>query len=259
MKININPRRVTQILLLVVAVLVTLSVAGQCYRYFIGNDPSILKIVGKVDLDGEGDCLPTWYQICSLFFCFILLTVITLGKRAAQESWVKHWGFLALTFLFLSLDEAISLHEQLSKLGKQVKATGGVHDFWVIPALLVVSLFGLSYLRFLWRLPFTTRWLMIFAGVVYVSGAAGMEIISGHYLETHQASLINGENFTYKMLDTIEETLEMLGIAMFIHANLSYLAHTAEELEIAGKETFAFSPGITLATQTHAYNAIVKS
>ena len=123
MKININPRRVTQILLLVVAVLVTLSVAGQCYRYFIGNDPSILKIVGKVDLDGEGDCLPTWYQICSLFFCFILLTIITLGKRAAQESWVKHWGFLALTFLYLSLDEAISLHEQLSKLGKQVKAT----------------------------------------------------------------------------------------------------------------------------------------
>ena len=232
MNIEINPRRVTQILLLVVITLVLLSVAGQYYKYFIGDNPTILKFVAKVDLDGEENCLPTWYQVCSLFACFIGLGVITLAKRAAQDRWARHWGFLALAFLYLSLDESVSLHEQLSKLGHFFKGGGIVHDMWVIPALLLVAFFGLAYLKFLWHLPLQISALFIIAGGVYVFGAAGMEIISGHYLNTHQASLVNGENFLYKMLDTVEETLEMLGIVMFIHAQLSYIALMKEARDI---------------------------
>lgn len=232
MKIALNPRRVLQVLLLVVFTLTLLSVAGQCYKYFVGQDPTLLKIVDKVDLDGEGNCLPTWYQICALFSCFVVLGTIAQAKRAAQDRWARHWGFLALTFLYLSLDESISLHEQLNGLSQWFKSSL-LHDLWIVPALLAVGLLGLAYLKFLWHLPARTRVLFIAAGVVYIAGAAGMEIISGHYLSTHQAALVNGENFTYKMLDTVEETLEMLGVVLFLYAQLAYLALHQEALEIA--------------------------
>lgn len=259
MKISINPRRVTQILLTVIVALTLLSVAGQYYKYFLGDNPSLLKIVAKLDLDGEANCLPTWFQICSLFLCSVVLAVITMAKRAARDIWARHWGFLAATFLYLSLDEAVSIHEQLSKLGQQVKANGLLHDFWVVPALFAVVVFGFSYLKFLWRLPFSLRWLMIIAGAIYVSGAVGMEIVSGLYLETHQAGLVNGENFTYKMLDTLEEFMEMLGVVLFFHANLSYLAQTADGRETsAAQSTFVFASEVSLRTPISAPNLIIK-
>ena len=231
MKIAINPRRVAQILLLVVFTLVLLSVAGQCYKYFIGQNPLLLKLVAKVDLDGEENCLPTWYQVCALFSCFIVLGGIALAKRAEADRWWRYWGFLALTFLYLSLDESVSLHEQLNGLSHWVK-TSAINDVWILPVLLAAGVMGVSYLKFLWHLPLRSRALFVVAGCVYVFGAAGMEVISGHYLNAHRATLVNGEDFFYKMLDTLEETLEMLGIVIFLYAQLDYLAPQAEATEV---------------------------
>lgn len=245
MKIAINPRRVLQILLFVVFTLVLLSVAGQCYKYFVGHDPTLLKIVNKVDLDGEDNCLPTWYQTCALFSCFVVLGTIALGKRTAQDRWARHWGFLAFTFLYLSLDEAVSLHEQLNGLSHWFK-NSLIHDAWIVPALLAVVLFGRAYLKFLWQLPVRSCVLFIVAGSIYLSGAVGMEIVSGHYLNTHQATLINGEDFFYKMLNTLEEMLEMLGIVIFLYAQLSYLALHAETLEVAAEQPTPLSAPLTL-------------
>jgi hypothetical protein len=98
--------------------------------------------------------------------------------------------------------------------------------------LLAVSLLGLWYLKFLSHLPLKTCCLFIVAGGIYIFGAAGMEIISGHYLNAHQATLVNGEDFFYKMLDTVEETLEMLGIVLFLYAQLDYLTLQSEALEV---------------------------
>jgi hypothetical protein len=234
MNFAINPRRVTQILLAVIVALVLLSVAGQYYKYFVGHDPALLKLAAKLDLDGEENCLPTWYQVCTLFACFIGLGVITLAKRARQDRWTRRWGFLALAFLYLSLDESVSVHEQLNGLGHWFK-NSIIHDLWVVPALLAVGVFGLAYLKFLRALPSRTRVLFVVAGGVYVFGAAGMEIISGHYLDLHQASLVGGENFTYKMLDTVEETLEMLGVLIFLYAQLDYLERGALVPALVGR------------------------
>ena len=51
-----------------------------------------------------------------------------------------------------------------------------------------------------------------------MGGSLGVEVIGGRYLDTH------GVNLTYKMITTIEEALEMLGIVVFVGALSSYIA-----------------------------------
>ena len=63
-----------------------------------------------------------------------------------------------------------------------------------------------------------TRLGFIIAGVVYISGIFGMEMIGGNY-----ASIYGEENFTYQMLNQLEECLEIIAIAIFIPTLLSYL------------------------------------
>jgi hypothetical protein len=50
-------------------------------------------------------------------------------------------------------------------------------------------------------------------------GALGMEMVDGYY-----ASLYGDNNFVYVVLTTIEEFFEMVGIAVFIYALLSYIS-----------------------------------
>jgi hypothetical protein len=91
-------------------------------------------------------------------------------------------------------------------------------------------LLGLVYLKFLFRLPKKTMVNFIVAGVVYVGGALGVELIGGRYRE------MQGINFTYKMIATVEESLEMLGVVMFIRALLLYLSESYKEVQLRFKE-----------------------
>jgi len=54
-----------------------------------------------------------------------------------------------------------------------------------------------------------------------------MEMIDGNYAFIHGTN-----NFTYMMLTTLEETLEMVGIAVFVYSLLMYLGVDAEEVKI---------------------------
>ena len=57
------------------------------------------------------------------------------------------------------------------------------------------------------------------AGGLFVTGALGIEILGGHYYD-----LSGKDSPTYRTLITIEETLEMLGVVVFVHALLLYIA-----------------------------------
>ena len=59
--------------------------------------------------------------------------------------------------------------------------------------------------------------LYVCAGMVYVGGAIGIETLTAMYAVAH------GENnFTYRLISTLEETFEMLGLVIFLNANLHY-------------------------------------
>jgi len=154
--------------------------------------------------------LPTWVASCLLFSCGALLAAIARRVIRRRGPFRAHWVVLAALFLYMSLDEAIELHESLGGL---IDAGGVLYFSWVIPAAVFVGAVGLSYVPFLRHLPPATRRRFIIAGAIYVGGALVMELPLGWWTEAH-----GDDNLTYALIDWVEETLELVGASLFLVA-----------------------------------------
>ncbi len=227
-KLPVSPKKIVILLAVIIIGLTIASLIGQYYKDFVGDDPFILKIVGKFDLDEEANNLPTWYQSSTLLLCSVLLLVIAFIRQSFEDVDTKFWALMAAIFLYLSIDEAVSIHEQLIvPLRHGLNAHGVWFSAWVIPALfLLVVLFALVF-KSLWRLSPRTRWLFIISGTIYVAGAVGMEMIGAKYYEIHLETQQDAKDFGYALLTTTEEFLEMSGIALFIFSLLRYVENEA--------------------------------
>lgn len=158
--------------------------------------------------------IPTWYSSSLLLACSVLLFLIAAATKREGGPRVNHWRALGLGFLYISLDEVASIHEHAGWL-----RLGGVLYFsWVIPAAIVVALVGASYLRFLQHLPPATRARFLLAGAIYVGGAVGMELPLGYWTERYGSN-----NFVYGAIDWVEESMEILGVTLFLLALVDYL------------------------------------
>ncbi|MCI0626394.1 MAG: hypothetical protein L0387_32910, partial [Acidobacteria bacterium] len=213
MNVPISPKKITRVLALIVVCLTLASLAGQYYTHFLGDDTFWLKVAEKLDVNREDNSLPTWYQTVSLFSCFLLLAVIAAAARAGADRYTRHWVILALVFLYLSADEFLVIHEQVDLLLRSVFSTRGAFLYaWVIPGGVFVLLFAAAYARFLLDLlPLRTRFLFIVGGAVYVSGALGVEMTSAYFVDSYGDGLAGEQTFTFAILGTIEEFLEMSG------------------------------------------------
>lgn len=229
LKISISPKRTAQILVIVTLVLVLASVFAGFIEFALGDQdlPGDRFFVHLFSVRGESN-IPTWFASSMLMLCSIILATIALGKKKTREGYVLHWAGLSAIFLYISVDEASRIHELASTPIQTALNTGGVFSFaWVIPGTILVLIFLLAYARFLVALPRETRTLFIVAGAIFVMGAIGMEIIGGRYWEQQ-----GGRDFTYAMMTSIEELLEMLGAIVFIYALLSYMRSHMEEIQV---------------------------
>jgi hypothetical protein len=170
-------------------------------------------LVGLFSLSYEGN-LPTWYSSSLLLACAVTLGAIAPGAPDGQG---RYWSLLAAVFGYLSIDEAVGLHEQLNEL---VHLGGPLYFGWILPAGVAVALLGAAYLRFLLRLPPQTRRRFLLAGALYVGGALLMEIPLGLWTEAH-----GDGDLGYALIDFVEESLEMIGATLFLLALLRHAAH----------------------------------
>ncbi|MBE0428495.1 MAG: hypothetical protein IBX61_01320 [Thermoleophilia bacterium] len=158
--------------------------------------------------------IPTAFSSLLLLFAALLLAVITVLERKQAGSPASKWGILSFGFLFMAFDEAWSFHERLSK-----------HITWLIPAAALVFVLVLFFLRFWWRLPARTRLAFLISAVIYLGGVMGFELVGAYVAELYgQAGL------RYGLTATVEESLEMAGVIVFIWALLSYMAGHHEEV-----------------------------
>lgn len=160
----------------------------------------------------------TWLSTVSLFSAALLL--LALGDRTERRNRVLRWGWtsLAAVFLFLSLDESKSIHEELSKImNVALDGHSGLFYFaWVIPAMVVVAIGFVVYIPFFRALPASTRnWMFVSAGL-FLSGAIGMEMLGGRTAELEGVQVL-----TYRIFVNIEEGLEATGILLFLRVLLS--------------------------------------
>lgn len=228
-KTPIPTRTIAIVLAVCVFGLLGAHILGQYYKNFILNDGFVLSIIDKFDLDLERNNLPTWYQSSTLLLGGILLAIIAFVKKNKQELDVGYWAFLSCGFLFISADEAVSIHEHMTM---PIRNAYDLHGFlflsWVIPAGIIALLLFAAYSRFLFRLTVATRWLFVAAGLVYLGGALGIEMINANYLEVNHFIATNPEivgaaRFNYALMAAFEEFLEMTGIVIFLYALFAQL------------------------------------
>lgn len=227
MTLMISPRRIYQFLTLVVVCLTLASLAGQFSKFFLLDHDRLKGLVRLFDVDDENN-IPTWYSSSALLVCSILLATIAFAKKRDGARYVFHWTVLSIIFLLLSLDEEARVHEITIKPVRAALNAGPVlHHTWVILGAAFVLIFVVAYLRFLSDLPSPMRRLFLTAGIIYVGGALGIELLGGWYV-----ALYGKNNITYAMIATVEEFFEMQGIVVFIYALMSYMSLHLEEVRV---------------------------
>ncbi len=233
--ISLNPSSIVCVLGAVALFLVLGSTAGQLTVYLTGHE----RVYGLVRLFNVGTelNLPAFFSTFILVFAALLLAVITVLEKKRQASHVSHWAMLAFGFLFMAVDEAVTLHEMMVEPTRTLLGDGNLGAFyfaWVIPGIVLVLVLGLYFLKFLLHLPAKTRFTFLMAAIIYLSGAIGLELIGGRYAELHGT-----HNLAYNMISTVEESLEMAGVIIFIWALLAYIAGNYKEVRFRFDEVKA--------------------
>ncbi len=228
MAFTLNPNRITKHMLYVIAVL-TLMHLTQLITYYLVGDPEKFDFIELIDFDYEAN-LPSFYSSLAILFCAVLLYIIALKKCREQKNFRRHWMGLAIIFTFLSVDEAASLHENIGDFIESLalfEAKGLLYFAWVVPYIILLFAFALSYLKFVCSLP--KRFMLLFtaSGILYVFGAMGIEAFSAK-----EADLNGTKTMLYSTLYTIEELCEMMAIVMFSNGLMHYIKQNVGPINI---------------------------
>lgn len=217
---EVTARKTAKRLGLCVVVLVFLH-ALALFSILVLNHDRLLGVVPMLHLDAEEN-LSSWYSSVQLLMAAGILAVIGSSERKVDAGMARYWNGLAVVFLVLSLTEIAPLGGLLMQiLGYGGKLKGYLRYEWVLPAMVGVLVVGGTYLWFLWRLPGRTRWFFIVSGVMFVSGALGMELLEGKLQSEYGAEALRLPIYMCYVL--IEEILELTSIVMFIYGALDYV------------------------------------
>ncbi len=174
------------------------------------------------DVADEGN-ITSWVSALLLLGAAVLLALNAHTAHIEGDRDERSWWLLAAVFTYLSLDEAAALHELLIEpVGSLTDASGLFRYAWIIVAIPLLAILGVALLGYLRRLPGPTRRAFLLAGAVFVGGAVGVEAIEGAILDAG----ITGYG-VHRLLVSIEEALENIGVALFIGALLPHMATTS--------------------------------
>lgn len=229
LELHFRPRKILLILEFLALLLAITSFITQALIYLADSERAAWY-VPLVDVDHELS-LPTIYSVI-LFFCItFLLIFISKMKFGNRDQYRWHWFFLCLIIFFLGLDEGASIHELISsptgRLMGEKNLPGFMHYAWVLPAIIVVVVVVVVYIKFLFSLPKNTQRWLILAGLIYISGALGLETLGAIYAGVHGI-----KNLGYSAYVTIEEFMEMSGLIMALYALLDYVDKTYLTLRV---------------------------
>jgi len=201
---------------------------------FSTGHPSVYGILPKFQLNVE-QSIPTYFSALLLLFSAVLLWIIAVNRKKENNPYARYWKLLSIIFLYLSLDEMVSLHELFNRINIEGNAIGIFYFSWTIVAIPLLVIFLIVFVKFLFHLPLKTRILFIISGILYCIGSLGTEFVGGWFISKYGPDFY--EALPYIITVTIEETLEMVGIVVFIYSLLDYLRAYLPEIRLrVGKE-----------------------
>lgn len=209
-------------IILALLVITSLLLLAHISVYLLNNavPPAVSESLdGLFNLSRESN-FPTFFSAFLLLMSGLLAAIIYQYKRKTKERFRHQWLMLSLVFMFLSVDEAVQIHERLTTI------SGKKFDFlnsaflsfaWVIPYTILFLVVAVYFIKFVLALPKKTRNLFIIAGILYIGGALGFEFIEGYVFNRH------GFNQMYWALATVEELMEITGVIVIIYALLDFI------------------------------------
>lgn len=235
--IVIKPDLVLQILVQTLAVLIPLGLLGG-YLRISGYYDDWWWYIHVFDMEYESSFATLLTVICMLL---CVLTLIANGESSRDDKpvWIRwSWHLLALVFCYLAFDEAFRVHEY-AILHWQFN-----YDFldflyypWVLPYLIFAATVAIIYIPFLLKIPRNIAVRMVIAGACYVGGAAGVEIIQALEDRASQST----ETIPYMLYYTVEESMELMGIFLFLHALLLSLHQRGQKYKVRFDGTTMFT------------------
>ena len=224
--ISISPGRLLKILLGIDAGLIAANLIG-CASVYLLDGGGVSPLAWRFIFEAESS-LPTWYSSIQLLTCAILLFSIGLESRRLRQVDFRHWWGLSAMFAYISIDEVATFRETLAELSKAYVETSGLfYSNWVIVAIPAVALLALLYAKFLIRLPRPIGFLSLLSGGLFVAGGLGFEMIGALFQSnagfrdlSEAPAKIKG---VYALISTMEESLEIVGVTVFLYALLSYV------------------------------------
>lgn len=230
LSLDLSPRTVLRRLLAAVAVLTAASVAGQVLLREAPSVPLAEGIAHTLYVDSE-QSLPTIFAVFLITAAAALLVAIAVLHRrtGSRDTW--YWATAAALALLLALDEYLSLHEQAIDPLRAVLGSGPgglLHYAWVVPGVLAVTVTTVVFVPFLRRLPVRLRGLVLLSGGLYLAGALGMEALGGAI----ESAAGDRGGYLYVAATTVEETLELLAVAVLLYALLDHLSNAFDALTV---------------------------
>jgi hypothetical protein len=218
---------ITRVLVAVAVFLIVASIGGQLIRYLTSFDfPE--TFIRLFFLGYEQNC-PTYFISSLELFSALLLLLISVQERKRKSANVLRWTGLSLVFFYIALDEMITIHEYMTTPVSNLLGGGklGIFNFaWVIPGFVILVILAVFFFRFLLQLDAKTRLTFVIAATLMIGGAFGLELIGGGYSDVH-----GEDNLTYRMLQNVEESMEMVGVIVFVRGLLVYISDNFKTIQ----------------------------
>ena len=172
------------------------------------------------DLDREST-IPAWFSAVQLFVIGMLFLFSGQWSRVHR---IVRPGFLlvvGMAFIFLSMDEAASIHENITAGLKHVEwipRFKGDHGIWIqfyILIIVVLAVVGGGTLVSMLSVYPRQSLILFFGLVTLLIGGIGMEIISYWYLRGSELA------YLYKIEVALEEFFEMAGASIVLYGTIS--------------------------------------
>jgi hypothetical protein len=222
--IQVPRKRVTITLALIVTAMAGASVIAQWVKH-VTTSEHVAAVARIFKLSAE-DTIPAYLSALLLLAAAGMFWLISRCAAASVEPFVRHWRGLAFIFTYMSIDEAVGIHELAIEPMRKLlgaHATGVLHYAWVVPGAILVLVVGLTYLRFVFSMRAPIRNRLILAAGLYVGAALGLEMVGGIIAAARGTS-----NLAYALIAWLEECGEMFGVVVLIDALLIQLATYGE-------------------------------
>ncbi len=162
------------------------------------------------------------------------------------------WRTLAAVFVFLSIDELAQIHENFNRVKPDFagELTFVNHYSWVVVYLPFAACVGLAFIPFLLALPRKIAVVTFLSGVLYVLGAAGLEMV-GAWQQT-VAGFARDDLHT-ALRSVGEETMEVCAIILFVWNAMALVAEKQADLviRIVKRDALQVTSGVATTISGH--------